>query len=246
MSHLYILSFVSLLVLFNDVHSAGLADNPGCIEKGLVIEAKLKSLLFVDDSFKKFDEIADVKPYCEQAKALLLDMKNYKKTQCLTRLARQVVSTIIPKFGKFVKLRCSDAGYEETLELAKCTGVENRPQVNRCFQDYSSIIRHTAYKVNDSTRVLNLLCCNYHRVINCLSPGNVKDCGKINSGRYARDIIQEFIGDLFSLLCAQFTPAHCQAVGLTDELNKIKIKRKIDREFIIIPALRVADKLTDY
>lgn len=47
-------------------------------------------------------------------------------------------------------------------------------------------------------------------------------------------------------MCGRFSPSYCQSEGLFDELNKVKNKGKVDKEFIILPALRVADKLTDF
>lgn len=53
------------IFLVRDARSAGLAENKECVEKGLVIENHLKSLLFVNDRFSKFETPADVTPYCE-------------------------------------------------------------------------------------------------------------------------------------------------------------------------------------
>lgn len=51
--------------------------------------------------------------------------------------------------------------------------------------------------------------------------------------------------DIFSLLCSKFTPTSCAQEGYMQELDNVQTKRGNINEFIIIPALRIADKLGD-
>ena len=58
--------------------------------------------------------------------------------------------------------------------------------------------------------------------------------------------MQQFLSDIFNMLCGKFTSAFCGSEGLDAELNNVKGNGKIDQEFLIIPALKVADKLSEY
>lgn len=47
-------------------------------------------------------------------------------------------------------------------------------------------------------------------------------------------------------MCGKFTPDFCRTEGLDNELDNIKPIGKISQEFLIIPALKVADKLSEF
>lgn len=85
---------------------------------------------------------------------------------------------------EIIKIKEKIFFYLETYELVKCANEKNRAPINQCFQNYSSVIRYTADSVDDSTKVLSLLCCNYHRALGCLISDKLKDCGAINTSKY--------------------------------------------------------------